>query len=249
MTPHKAQLPPAPSSGSWPAEAREPPVPIPSSAPLSMEVQPTEAPPAEGQRPPAEVQEHGPVPPTSTPPTAARPLTWKRGPTEPTATARARLRTRGPKAERPSPERWRALRGQAVSDAPGLTLPRSLGLQGDWREMPEEERPRPKPGPRGLMLTDVTPTTLVASWAPARGPWVMGYRIRHAGGVGGQGSAVRLPAHVTVVTYRHLRPGTGQTVCLRVVYSHGVSRPLCESCTTLKGPMPRQILCPRPCWH
>ncbi|XP_041036070.1 collagen alpha-1(XX) chain-like [Carcharodon carcharias] len=97
------------------------------------------------------------------------------------------------------------------------------------------------------MLTDQTPTTMEASWASPSRRLLLGYLLRQAG-VGGRGSEVRLPAHVHHVTYRRLKPGTKQTVCVRAIYPRGVSQPLCATTRTPRGKVPRPILCP-PFWH
>ncbi|XP_038678171.1 mucin-17-like isoform X2 [Scyliorhinus canicula] len=234
-TPKAHQTPSAaPSTGPQAASLTERPGGLPAGEglhsvgrPYTTEPTDTQRPPIRGPHPGEEAREIRVMKPMAG--TLPRNSRTRGGPPV------THLPMRRPKAERPRRPGW------------GWTLPVTIQAQGSWQEEEKRTRGRPLPAPRGLMLTDATPTTLVASWRPSRGR-VLGYLLRRTG-VGGEGSEVRLPSHVHQVTYRHLKPGTQQRVCLRAIYLRGTSQALCARGNTAKDIVPGPILCPPPAWH
>ncbi|XP_078095045.1 von Willebrand factor A domain-containing protein 1 [Mustelus asterias] len=88
-----------------------------------------------------------------------------------------------------------------------------------------------------MKLSDITPTSVVASWDPARGT-VLNYRVRctrHR-----RSPSVRtVPAQVQSVLLTDLIPGADNRICVRAVYRNGARRDVCR---TVRTPQPRDSL-------
>ncbi|XP_078506540.1 von Willebrand factor A domain-containing protein 1-like [Lissotriton helveticus] len=118
---------------------------------------------------------------------------------------------------------------------------------GRHRTLSVTERTRPavppRPPPHSLMLTDVTSSSLVASWATSRRP-ALKYSVQ-LGAPGGFSRSVTVPGHVHMVVLEGLKKDTFHSVCIRAVYKRGSSMAACAKEKTLSAPMPRrQAKCP-----
>ncbi|XP_072442603.1 von Willebrand factor A domain-containing protein 1 isoform X2 [Chiloscyllium punctatum] len=81
-----------------------------------------------------------------------------------------------------------------------------------------------------LKLTDISPTSVIASWDPAKGR-VLNYRVRctrHR-----RSPSVRnIPAQVRSVLLTDLIPGTDNRICVKAVYKNGTGQGLCRTVHT-----------------
>ncbi|XP_062895499.1 mucin-2-like [Mobula hypostoma] len=114
---------------------------------------------------------------------------------------------------------WQAKRATALPPSPSLAPSPPTGTAS--------QRTAP-PRPSGLRLTELAPTSMVASWTPSRGHGrVEGYLLRQSVQGSGQWTEVWLPPRIHRVTFRHLKRGSRQHVCLRTRYARGVSQSVC----------------------
>uniref|UniRef100_W5MIP7 von Willebrand factor A domain-containing protein 1-like n=1 Tax=Lepisosteus oculatus TaxID=7918 RepID=W5MIP7_LEPOC len=87
-----------------------------------------------------------------------------------------------------------------------------------------------------LMLTDITSSSMTASWAEPPGRQdVRQYRVRHLTGSGQEVTSLRLPGHTRTVFLRGLREGARHRVCVSAEYRPGRSRETCAEETTRRG--------------
>ncbi|XP_078414141.1 von Willebrand factor A domain-containing protein 1 [Cetorhinus maximus] len=81
-----------------------------------------------------------------------------------------------------------------------------------------------------MKLTNISPTSVIASWDPARGT-VLHYKVRctrHR-----RSPSVRtIPAQVRSVLLTDLIPGTDNRICVKAVYRNGARRGLCRTAHT-----------------
>ncbi|KAJ1122494.1 hypothetical protein NDU88_000980 [Pleurodeles waltl] len=118
---------------------------------------------------------------------------------------------------------------------------------GRHRTLSVSGRTRPavprRPPPHSLMLTDVTSSSLVASWATSGRP-ALKYNVQ-LGAPGGFSRSVTVPGHVHMAVLEGLKMDTFHSVCIRAVYKRGSSVAACAKEKTLSAPMPRrQAKCP-----
>ncbi|XP_015193328.2 von Willebrand factor A domain-containing protein 1-like [Lepisosteus oculatus] len=101
--------------------------------------------------------------------------------------------------------------------------------------------------PTHLMLTDITSSSMTASWAEPPGRQdVTQYRVRHLTGSGQEVTSLRLPGHTRTVFLRGLREGARHRVCVSAEYRPGRSRETCAEETTRRAPVMQ--CCHLPYW-
>ncbi|XP_058849979.1 von Willebrand factor A domain-containing protein 1-like isoform X1 [Acipenser ruthenus] len=90
--------------------------------------------------------------------------------------------------------------------------------------------------PQHLMLTDVTSSSLVASWAEPEEQEVRQYKVRHIDS-SGKIQEHSLPGHVRTVYLRDLAPRSAHVICVSALYKHGRSAETCAKKRTLPAPV------------
>ncbi|XP_041124397.1 von Willebrand factor A domain-containing protein 1-like isoform X3 [Polyodon spathula] len=87
-----------------------------------------------------------------------------------------------------------------------------------------------------LMLTDVTSSSLVASWAELEEQEVRQYKVRRIDS-SGRIQEHSLPGHVRTVYLRDLAPRSTHVICVSALYKHGRSAETCAKKRTLPAPV------------